>query len=123
MYNKKWTDFSTGENESKGDRYMRRSEAPFNGKQFILNKSTGEIHDLDRESPLCRIDKTETDDILPAILMRRLSCLHLCSGLPGTDVPTVFRSTTGSSFRAEVFRLFSMNPCRTGIRSGRSIDS
>ena len=42
---------------------MRRSEAPFNGKQFILNKSTGEIHDLDRESPLCRIDKTETDDI------------------------------------------------------------
>ena len=63
MYNKKWTDFSTGENESKGDRYMRRSEAPFNGKQFILNKSTGEIHDLDRESPLCRIDKTETDDI------------------------------------------------------------
>ena len=35
---------------------MRRTDHPFNGKPFILNKSTGEIHDLDRESPLCCID-------------------------------------------------------------------
>ncbi len=42
---------------------MRRNDAPFNGKQFILNKNTGEIHDLDRESPLCCIDKIEIDNI------------------------------------------------------------
>ena len=42
---------------------MRRTDHPFNGKQFILNKSTGEIHNLDCESPLCCIDKIETDQI------------------------------------------------------------
>ena len=42
---------------------MRRTHVPFNGKQFILNKNTGEIHDLDHESPLCCIDEIETDDI------------------------------------------------------------
>ena len=42
---------------------MRRTDHPFNGKPFILNKSTGEIHDLDRESPLCCIDKIDTDHI------------------------------------------------------------
>ena len=36
---------------------MRRNEPPFNGRQFILNKATGEIHDLDRETPECRIDR------------------------------------------------------------------
>ena len=42
---------------------MRRNDAPFNGKQCILNKNTGEIHNLDRESPLCFIDKIDTDNI------------------------------------------------------------
>lgn len=42
---------------------MRRTDRPFNGKQFILNKSTGEIHNLDCESPLCCIDKIDTDQI------------------------------------------------------------
>lgn len=42
---------------------MRRTDHPFNGKPFILNKGTGEIHDLDRESPLCCIDKIDTDHI------------------------------------------------------------
>ena len=43
---------------------MRRTEAPFNGKQFLLNKSTGEIPDLDREAPECRIDETAPGRIL-----------------------------------------------------------
>ena len=42
---------------------MRRNEPPFNGRQFILNKATGEIHDLDRETPECRIDRIRPDDI------------------------------------------------------------
>ena len=42
---------------------MRRANAPFNGKQFILNQTTGEIHDLDRETPLCCIDKIDAEHI------------------------------------------------------------
>ena len=42
---------------------MRKNETPFNGRQFILNKATGEIHDLDRETPECRIDRIRPDDI------------------------------------------------------------
>lgn len=41
----------------RGILYMRRNHTPFNGKQFILNKNTGEIHDLDRETPDCHIDE------------------------------------------------------------------
>lgn len=42
---------------------MRRANTPFNGKQFILNQNTGEIHDLDRETPLCCIDKIDAEHI------------------------------------------------------------
>lgn len=35
---------------------MRRYQPPFNGKQFLYNSNTNEVHDLDRESPLCKID-------------------------------------------------------------------
>ena len=42
---------------------MRRNEAPFGGRQFILNKATEEIHDLDRETPECRISEISPDDI------------------------------------------------------------
>lgn len=38
---------------------MRRTNAPFNGKQYVLNRETHEIHDLDRESPDCRIDEID----------------------------------------------------------------
>ena len=52
---------------------MRRNDAPYNGKQFILNKSTGEIHDLDRESSLCCIDQINTDTVLG---ITRNGCAH-----------------------------------------------
>lgn len=42
---------------------MRREQAPFNGKQFILNQTTGEIHDLDRETPRCAIDEAEPEQL------------------------------------------------------------
>ena len=35
---------------------MRRYTSPFNGKRYVLNKNTGEIHDLDRETSHCRIN-------------------------------------------------------------------
>lgn len=43
---------------------MRRYNHPFNGKRFVLNKSTGEIHDLDNESSLCHIDDMNPENIL-----------------------------------------------------------
>ena len=44
---------------------MRRNYPPFNGKRFILNTNTGEIHDLDCETDSCKIN-----DINPS---------HICS--------------------------------------------
>lgn len=42
---------------------MRRFDPPFNGKRFLLNKSTGEIHDLDNEAPNCQIESISPDNI------------------------------------------------------------
>lgn len=42
---------------------MRRFNLPFNGKRFLLNKNTGEIHDLDRETDFCHIDDISPDHI------------------------------------------------------------
>lgn len=42
---------------------MRRFNPPFNGKRFLLNKNTGEIHDLDNESVQCKIDTINLDHI------------------------------------------------------------
>lgn len=42
---------------------MRRFEPPFNGKQFLLNKNTGEIHDLDKETQQCHIDSIDPEHI------------------------------------------------------------
>ena len=43
---------------------MRRHNSPFNGKRFILNKNTGEIHDLDKETANCQIDKIKPEHIV-----------------------------------------------------------
>lgn len=43
---------------------MGRYSPPFNGNRYILNKATGEIHDLDNESERCQIDKMNSGNIL-----------------------------------------------------------
>lgn len=43
---------------------MRRFNLPFNGNQFVLNKNTGEIHDLDNETPDCKIDEIKPEHVL-----------------------------------------------------------
>lgn len=43
---------------------MRRYNPPFNGKRFVLNKNTGEIHDLDNETNLCHIGDIKAEHIL-----------------------------------------------------------
>ena len=45
---------------------MRRYNPPFNGKQYLLNTNTGEIHDLDCETGLCRIDEIKNSHIYMA---------------------------------------------------------
>lgn len=42
---------------------MVRMQRPFNGKRFILNLNTGEIHDLFYETPECRIDEIRPDHV------------------------------------------------------------
>lgn len=42
---------------------MRRSESPYNGKRYILNTNTFEVHDLDREQTGCRINEIKIEHI------------------------------------------------------------
>lgn len=42
---------------------MRRCQPPFNGKRYLLNLNTGEIHDLDQETSQCKIDEISPDHI------------------------------------------------------------
>lgn len=41
----------------------RRYRQPFNGKQFIGNTNTNEVHDLDNEQSNCRIDQIKNEHI------------------------------------------------------------
>ena len=68
--------------ERKGNA-MRRYNPPFNGKQFVLNKNTGEIHDLDNETPNCKIDEIKPEHVIncvdyinASIRARAFHCLH-----------------------------------------------
>lgn len=45
---------------------MRRYESPYNGKRYLLNTNTGEIHDLDSESDMCKINKIKLEHIYMA---------------------------------------------------------
>ena len=46
---------------------MRRYRAPFNGNRYVLNRNTGEIHDLDNETPQCRIDEIRPEHVLNCV--------------------------------------------------------
>ncbi|AFV02829.1 MULTISPECIES: hypothetical protein [unclassified Dehalobacter] len=41
----------------------RRYSYPFNGKRFIGNTNTNEVHDLDNEKSGCRIDEINTSHV------------------------------------------------------------
>lgn len=45
---------------------MRRYNSPFDGKEFLYNKNTGEIHDLDNEKTLCQINQIKPEHIYMA---------------------------------------------------------
>lgn len=60
---------------------MRRFQTPFNGKRYLLNINTGEIHDLDNETSECQIDeinpehiRTEDSYMSCLILSKMLNC-------------------------------------------------
>ena len=46
---------------------MRRYNSPFNGNRYVLNKATGEIHDLDNETPQCQIDEINHQNVLNCV--------------------------------------------------------
>ena len=43
---------------------MRRYNPPFNGNRYVLNKNTGEIHDLDNETINCQIDEIKPEHVI-----------------------------------------------------------
>ncbi|MDD4601475.1 hypothetical protein SDC9_04159 [bioreactor metagenome] len=43
---------------------MRRYQWPFNGKQFIGNTNTNEVHNLDNEKVGCRINEIKTNHVV-----------------------------------------------------------
>ncbi|MFV0341412.1 MAG: hypothetical protein ACK5JH_00770 [Anaerocolumna sp.] len=46
---------------------MRRYNPPFNGNRYVLNKNTGEIHDLDNETPSCKISEIKSEHVINCI--------------------------------------------------------
>lgn len=46
---------------------MRRCTPPFNGNRYVLNKNTGEIHDLDNETDNCKINEIKPEHLLNCI--------------------------------------------------------
>lgn len=42
---------------------MRRHSSPYNGRRYVLNKNTGEIHDLDNETDTCKINEIKPDHV------------------------------------------------------------
>jgi hypothetical protein len=67
---------------------MRRYNPPFNGKRYIGNKNTMEVHDLDNEKTECEIDKIKTehvvtftpDSLVTAHLQGFDNCAHCIGG-------------------------------------------
>lgn len=67
---------------------MRRDRWPFNGKRYIGNTNTKEVHDLDHEKPACQIDeikdehvRTFTPDTLEEAHRHRFdNCAHCIGG-------------------------------------------
>lgn len=42
---------------------MRRNYSPYNGKRFLLNTQTNELHDLDKETDNCQINEISNSHI------------------------------------------------------------
>lgn len=42
---------------------MRRYNPPYNGKQYLLNQNTKEVHNLDNEKTECQINEIKSDHI------------------------------------------------------------
>lgn len=61
---------------------MRRYKTPFNGNRYVLNRNTGEIHDLDNETANCRIDEIKPEHIMNCISLEDAQIRRAFMGLP-----------------------------------------
>ena len=65
---------------------MRRSYYPYNGKRYVLNKNTLEVHDLDRETNYCKVNDIKSDHVhncntyLDAEMYARMFLKGSCNG-------------------------------------------
>ncbi len=51
---------------------MRRTWLPYNGKRYLLNTNTMEVHDLDREISSCKINEISKEHIKMADSLEQL---------------------------------------------------
>lgn len=70
---------------------MRRYNPPFNGKRYVLNKNTGEIHDLDRETSHCRINDIKAEHIFNCSSYEEAVIFLLCLILEEMVVLTAYQ--------------------------------
>lgn len=60
---------------------MRRYISPFNGNRYVLNKSTGEIHDLDNETTNCQIDEIDSQNVCNCVSLEDAQLRKFLMGL------------------------------------------
>ena len=73
---------------------MRRCNSPFNGNRYVLNKNTGEIHDLDRETSCCRINDIKSEHIFNCSSYEEAVVFLPCLTSEETDVLTACQRKT-----------------------------
>ncbi len=64
---------------------MRRYNPPYNGNQFVLNKNTGEIHDLDNENEQCQINEIKPEHVLNCTSYEDAQIRAIFLGIPKSN--------------------------------------
>ena len=65
---------------------MKRYSYPYNGKQYVLNTNTLEVHDLDRETSSCKINEIKSDHVYncdsynEAVIYSQMHLQRSCNG-------------------------------------------
>lgn len=64
---------------------MRRYNPPFNRKRYLINKNTGEIHDLDKETDSCHINSIKHEHIYMTDSYEDALVYAVFSGIPSPN--------------------------------------
>lgn len=64
---------------------MRRYNPPYNGKRYLLNTNSGEIHDLDNETSNCQINEIRREHICMGDTYQECLVTSKISGYPDSN--------------------------------------